>query len=258
MLSATNSTPTPIYIYILIWLDNINDLQWLAKIKQERNIKILAVPTAYQIREYHPLRYQEIRQRYIDTIDIHLTASQFETDCQKEQINAAKLKIWWSGVALGKNNPILGNKKCICYVKAIPLDTALITEIEKLGIQCSVIHYYQNMNYNYFDWKEKLQDVDLVVILTDIQETQGIAYFEAWAENKPTIHPKGLCPYSSSETSLEYASMEELFEILKQYAHDPKKFLKQFNPYEAVKNSYTDEISVQNLLTIISELKKTK
>ena len=127
LLSAANSTPTPIYIYILIWLDNINDLQWLAKIKQERNIKILAVPTAYQIREYHPLRYQEIRQRYIDTIDIHLTASQFETDCQKEQINAAKLKIWWSGVALGKNNPILGNKKCICYVKAIPLDTASLT-----------------------------------------------------------------------------------------------------------------------------------
>ena len=126
-----------------------------------------------------------------------------------------------------------------------------------MGIQCSVIHYYQNMNYNYFDWKEKLQDVDLVVILTDIQETQGIAYFEAWAENKPTIHPKGLCPYSSNETSLEYASMEELFEILKQYAHDPKKFLKQFNPYEAIKNNYTDEISVQNLLDIINENTKS-
>ncbi len=238
---------------VLLWCDR-RDLKRVRKLKKHGRInKVVTVPTACKFD--YDLQY--IFPEY-DCIDRVLCAS--EVTKQKNFVPRVKPEFidkviaWPSGVILPEKPRNKIYNTCVCYYKRLTPDPKLRKKLEDMGIKCIDLVYG---SYAISDWYNHLAKVDFVIFIQDITETQGLAMAEAWAHNRPTFiktsDKTGLnrtSPYLTDQCGAIFTDTNELDNILAQYHASPSDFLKQFHPYEYVKQNMSDRVSVQKLIDI--------
>lgn len=238
---------------ILLWVDK-SDLHCLKRVKKQYDIQnIVTVPTACKY------DYKDLMWNFpcYDVINYALVASHWVKDKMLAKIPQQyhnKVKEWASGVELHditKNYPF---RSIICYYKNLPIDNDLTMFITNKGINCVIVEYGK---YYFNDWIEQLKQNDMVIFYQNCHETQGLAIAEAWSYNCPTLIKMiddNTCasPYLTSITGKTWkdASLQDLKEIISDYAKNPQEFLKSFSARDYIKNNMSDVVSVKNLINI--------
>lgn len=241
--------------YVLVlWVNNIKYLKRIEKIKEKYPyIKIITAPTAYS-------KYSEYQWKFaeLDYIDYNLVACERLKTSLSGKLDKKyrhKIKTWPSGVqvdSLADKGKI--HNSVLCYYKLVPENPAITEYLKNKGITPIVVQYGGYQIEDYYKW---LSQVDFVIFVQDILETQGLAIAEAWAKNRPSIikyntggNGGETCPYLTPQTGVYYKTEKELFDIIDEYACNKKKFLGKFNPYKVAKERFSDEASVKELIKI--------
>jgi len=244
---------------VVVVLSNIEALRQAIKWKKEGRIKkLLAGPNLAML----PSEIKDLE--YYQLIDAYLHPSQFIIDwwSSLDPNFGIKQVIWFAGVNQNewftdqqtKYNILIYEKKCqstlINYIK----DYLTVNHY-----QYSIIKYGE---YTKEQYKIALANSKLVIYLSP-SESQGIALFEAWAANVPTLvwNRKYFKwnNYTGPGTSAPYLS-----ELTGQAFQNQKEFISQFNsiisnlnlfkPAQWIKSNGTDEICAQNLIHLIKTI----
>ena len=241
---------------ILLWVH----LKYLKRIEKWKKkypyLKIVTVPTACIGSYEYMHKFAEL-----DYIDYSLIACKWLRDIEAEKTDKKyrhKIKAWPSGVQV---DPLTDNgeihNSVMCYYKLVPEDIKITEYLKSKGITPRVVLYGAYQAEDYYKW---LTEVDFVIFVQNITESQGLAMAEAWAKNKPTIikYNKGgnggeTCPYLTRAAGAYYKTNKELFDMIDEYVDDKEKFLKKFTPYKVAKEKFSDEASVRQLIKILKE-----
>ena len=183
-----------------------------------------------------------------------------------DMLNKKKIACWYSGVneKFFSNNITKKKKKVLVYFKT--LNYILLEKIKvllnKKNIDIIIIKYG---NYSQVEFKKALSIVDFAIFISQ-SESQGIALAESWSMNVPTFVWKkkilkinnikyqytSAAPYLSSETGYFFSNIKQLEKIIKNYYKN--KF--ELKPRRWILNNMTDKQSAQNILSILTKLKK--
>ena len=168
-----------------------------------------------------------------------------------------KLRIWSAGIDTRAWNPKTIRKKnqYLCYVKntkAYDLIVEYKRVLNDLGWTGETIEYGQYSEKKY----RKLLSRSQFVIWFGNTETQGIAQFEAWSMNLPTlIHnidsytvynktfKASSSPYLTPLSGRLFSSFDEPMEIIMKWIQD----LPSFQPRKWMQDNHDIEISAQSL-----------
>jgi hypothetical protein len=197
-------------------------------------------------------------------IDICLVPSDwvrmaYEEDCP---VLRDRIRCWYAGVDEDYWQPSnFSNeaKRALVYWKTESEEFCQKTEtiLRSHGWESIRIVYG---NYDNKKFKDILTKVKFAVFLSR-SESQGIALAEAWAMNIPTLgwNPKQLvrngrnysnvssCPFLTSNTGIEWSTIEELVSNLQQL----NTKLPEYNPRAWVLEHMTDIICARNLLCLL-------
>ncbi len=238
-------------------LSNHKTLAWALKQKKLGHIKkIIAGPNI----AITPNDFGKMLQH--PDIDIIIVPSQWVKDFYTSvapQI-ASKIRIWAAGVALSENIGTLKDTDFLVYAKTCP--DALIKHItDDLGREK---YSYQLIKYGKFSQQEYfnlLSRSKYLIYLTE-SESQGIAMFEAWVRNVPTlVWDRGFwakdqykfegntaSPYLNNELGMRFKNVSDFKNVLETFVQE------SFSPDKYVKNNFTFKISAEKYLNIVSSL----
>lgn len=246
------------YFYHCIVLDDVNKLKQLIKIKKSKKINIIAGPNLMIMPdEYNKILYNKeidkilvpslwVKKKYIEVSKnklknkIHIWASGIDHKYWKPKKNKAKKKYVLIYSKFIRNEKIL--MQCLYFLK-------------KEKINYKLIEYG---NYKNKEYLSALQSSNMVIFFSE-SESQGLAYFEAWSANVPTLiyNPENIYrfPYKTKTSSCPYLNknLGEKFKNLKSFKIKFRKLQKKksLNPRKEVLHKYTINKSVKNLLKII-------
>ncbi len=178
--------------------------------------------------------------------------------------NYKKTFIWPAGVDTEywkKTNTTKKNNNILIYYKEEkgPLmdKNTIKNKLSKLKLNIKFIEYG---SYSFNEYKKQLDNVKFALFLSR-EETQGIAFFEAWSMNVFTYvwhyevkSYKGLdyvgspCPYLNQALGKYVNSFENLIQSIKNKEYCDKKV----SPRKWVLKNATDEKTVTNLIKLIS------
>ncbi|HTB51215.1 MAG TPA: hypothetical protein VK718_00455 [Ferruginibacter sp.] len=129
-----------------------------------------------------------------------------------------------------------------------------ISIAEKYNAHISVLNYG---SYTLDNFKQKLQETDFVIYFVD-QESQGIAMFEIWATDTPTMHwnpgywihqqkkyESSSAPYLSDQTGRFFSDAAEFENLF----IEKKLTVALYSPKKWIQQNGTDEICAQKFLT---------
>jgi len=174
-----------------------------------------------------------------------------------------KHEVWFAGVdptywkipaGCKKNRVLIYQKKC-----PDELVKNTIKHLRQSGFSYQVIKYG---HYSASHYKSLLTKVKLMVFLSE-SESQGIALFEAWSCNVPTlVWDRGFgtwkkykftissSPYLSKATGLSFQNAYDFEQRLKSMWQN----LNMFRPRDWIISHGTDTITAKNLVTIIKKI----
>lgn len=170
---------------------------------------------------------------------------------------SSKIYIWAAGVDV----PPAGDEKkefdFLIFVKNYgPIFNAIIEYLENKPYKFKVMAYGKFKQANYF---EALKTAKYLIYLSE-SESQGLAMFEAWARNIPTlVWERGFMqygkyrfegttatPYLTEQTGMKFKDFEEFKQVLPEFIN------KKFSPRQWVENNATNRIAAQKYLEIIN------
>lgn len=170
---------------------------------------------------------------------------------------------WPAGVDTAYWRPGSGEsqERCLIYEKQIvgrervgPVsDYARV--IEKRGYQTSLLQYGTYMPNDYLQTLRR----SCALIGFVVNETQGIAWAEAWSANVPTLlwnqafvtfkgraYPASTAPYLTSHTGLFFRSLAEFDTVFEHWLNNRD----QFHPRQWVIENMSDEVCARRLCTL--------
>jgi hypothetical protein len=235
-------------------LSGVGVLKQAIKYKQQGRIKILVAGPNIVV---EPNESNGIlKSPYIDKI---LVPSEWVKDFYISLVPelGEKIVVWPAGVTdAGEKSPKA--KTIIIYDKtdSAGLVNQLKTFIESQGYKVKIVLYGKVRHEQYL---QDLKQSQCMIYLSD-SESQGLAMFEAWMANVPTlVWNRGYMLYKgikwSGNTSAPYLCKEtgSFFKDLEEFKKVFGQFLRQdFSPRRWVKNNATDKISAENFLKIIN------
>ncbi len=256
-----NPSSIPMGSTVLV-LSGVQALRDAIKLKKDGFIqKLIAGPNIVE----NPVNESEIiKSKYIDKI---IVPSGWVRDLYSKYLNEeelSKVHIWAAGVSLGsKSKPRKSTGRVLVYKKKCP--ESLYKHVQKTlsskNILYDVIEYG---SYKRRIYLSKLKKVDLLIYLQET-ESQGIALFESWSTNTPTlvwekkehyinkynvtIKGKISAPYLSEENGLSFNGIDDFDDKFKFIIEN----LNSFEPYEFINKYYTNDIASRNLLDIIKK-----
>lgn len=174
-----------------------------------------------------------------------------------------RIQVWAAGVDVNRWNTLgkVRTKSAIIYWKTEPKEFIheIKEAVEAEGFDATVLKYGEYSSDLYLS---KLQS-SYVAIFISRSETQGIAMFEAWATDTPTLVWKSeaflehkawiydaysSAPYLSPRQGLLWTDIAELRSHLRSLED------KTFTPREWVKNNHSDLHAAKNIISIINNL----
>jgi hypothetical protein len=171
-----------------------------------------------------------------------------------------RVRTWAAGIDTDNWQPSpVHAKTCdaLIYWKTEPLSfyQEVVKVLDEKGLKHLTIKYG---NYAVDEFKEKLGECRFVISISR-SESQGIAMFEAWAMDVPTLvfdpgefifHGRKLtnvssCPYLSHTTGKKWKTVDELSTML-----DNRSALSGFAPRHYVVSNFTDKHSADRLISL--------
>lgn len=250
----------------LIVLSNIEALKQAIELKKNKKIKkLLAGPNLVVL----PSENKDlICSKYIDTylVNSEWTKKMYVKDAPELK---NKIAIWPAGVDTNYWRP--GKKKkdfVLVYIKStakkIVKETVNLLKENNFVVKTIKYNEYRPDEYLRFLQKSKF------AVFFSGSESQGIALFEAWSCNVPTLVwdkgyvvislsekekgervPASSAPYLTEKTGLFFKNISEFKTVLEKFR---KKLEKEFfQPRNYVINNYTDILSAKILLKIFQK-----
>lgn len=194
-------------------------------------------------------------------IDIVVTNSKWTEDhvLLLSPILKSKTIIWPCGVVLPETKKEEQAPLVLIYKKDVSedIDSEVISTLKKHDIAYDVLTYGTFSQNEYF---EKLTKTKVLIYLQK-SESQGLAMFEAWARNVPTLvyesgvftdksgnitHGKISAPYLAPQAGLAF-SQNEFEQVWNSFAQSEKSF----SPRLYIEQQFTDRITAEHLLKLI-------
>lgn len=249
---------------IVIVLSNIEALKQAIELKKKKKIKcLLAGPNLVVL----PSENRDlICSRYIDTylVNSEWTKEMYVKDAPELR---NKIAIWPAGVDTNYWKP--GKKKrdyVLVYIKseAKKIIKNTINLLKENNLMVKIIRYRE---YKQDEYLKFLQKSKFAVFFSG-SESQGIALFEAWSCDVPTLVwnkeyvvislsekekgkrvPASSAPYLTEKTGLFFKNVSEFKIVFEKFRENFEKNF--FQPRKYILQNFTDELSVKNLLEII-------
>ncbi len=165
------------------------------------------------------------------------------------------------------NTVLLYTKNTDNYEDTAKQEKETIKLLNELKIKYKHIVYGK---YTEDEYKKALSECDLVIFINQ-SETQGIAFAESWASNKPTIvYDKSTpvtivgngirrdinyyktCPYIHKNNGLLFKNTKELKSILNSYKDNKQDFLQKFSPSKWVKENMSNKLYAEKIIKLFS------
>ncbi len=239
-----------------VWVnESIETLKFAIGLKKLKRIKKLIVGPNIVIT---PDDKDKIIQD--DNIDICLVPSQWVKDfysCFGTNEFKNRLKIWAAGVLLKE---IIENSDelCLVYKKDINYEVfkMVVDELTKRNLKYKIIEYGKYRREDYF---KLLNESKFMIYLQSI-ESQGIAMFEAWERDVPTliylnntyinknvsIFGNISAPYLSNQSGMffDYNNFNQKLDHL-------INNIDNFQPREYIKQNFTNKLCAEKFLELI-------
>ena len=237
-------------------LDDVEILAQLIKIKEKKNIEIIAGPNLMIMPdEYNKILFRDeinkiivpcdwVKKKYIEVSKSHLKN---------------KIKIWAAGVdhkywKPGKNKSI----DVLLYSKFIRNDKIFEKCFKYLKNRKYRVKIIEYGNYDQKKYLNLLKKSKVAVFFSE-SESQGLAYFEAWSTNVPTLiyNPKKIYrkPYKTKTDSCPYLNQKlgKDFYTFKSFKIEFQNFFnsKNFKPRSEIIKNFTIEKTAEKLSKII-------
>jgi hypothetical protein len=167
--------------------------------------------------------------------------------------------VWFAGIDVGRWTPGTNRDRALVYDKAkdLGLLEAVTSELHKRSIEFEVIAWGQ---YRQEAYLEVLRRSAFCVFLSRT-ETQGLAMFEAWSCDVPTMHwnpgewiyrehrysGASSCPYLTPVCGMDFRTPADFAKVLDGFLARRSGF----RPREFVLNGYTWDHSIARLLEIV-------
>jgi len=243
----------------VVVVSGISAVRQMIALKQMGYIKTLIVgPNVTG----EPSNYPELAAPEVDKYITHHSVCEYIARVLPNLAN--RCRPWASGVdtSFWQKNSSGAHKNALIYSKqnkgpTISID-AFKNVLESSAYSVRVIDYGR---YTRAEFHEALSWADFMVGFTR-DETQGIAFAEAWSCNVPTLiwrnsEPTYLgvayhgssAPYLSSDTGKFFENVEDFTELVSQISTGHLKF----SPRKWCEENMSDEVSARNLLKIIDE-----
>lgn len=176
--------------------------------------------------------------------------------------------IWYAGVDTKKWAPSTEaiRKNILIFVKQVPDEKIkyVIHELERRNLAYHLIRYGSYTTTEYYAALNQAQ----FVIFLHMTETQGLATFEAWSMNRPTLHwnpgkmpflgksylRASSCPYLSDQNGLDFKDWDTFPAKLDQML----RCWSNLNPRKEILEKYTWDHSVKIFKDIFKESYKTR
>ncbi len=157
-------------------------------------------------------------------------------------------KIWYSGIdhVYWNSEVIPKNRQYILYIKSDHFNISKIIErhLKLKNVKFKILRYG---SYSKEQYKNELQKSCGVIFISP-SETQGLAMFESWSCNVPTIHwnpemmlylgkkyePASSCPYLDQTLGLSFKSVEEFSQKFEEFRNQ----ISQFSPRKKILEKY--------------------
>ena len=252
-------TPFQNYQTAVVFKD-VRNLRWAIQEKKAGRIaRLLAGPFIATM----PFEYNEILLS--PEIDGLIFLSSWHRDLFEKEASKKirKTFIWPAGVDPEKwqADAHSSRDRILIFIKQAPRDeiAQIQAELEKRGLQYETITYGA---YTQEQYRKALGKAQFVIFLHQ-SETQGLATFEAWSMDRPTLHwnPGVLnflgksyigassCPYLSPELGLDFKAWQDFPATLDQMNESWRKL----NPRRHILEQYSWEHSVRRFCEIINE-----
>jgi hypothetical protein len=234
-------------------LSDINTLDWAIKAKQKNKIsKLIAGPNLVIL----PSDNNSIICS--DMIDIVVTPCEWVSKlyCSMDSSLQHKIREWPVGVDSNYWTPSSGNirNKWIIYDKSNEEDKEIVNHVESHLISKG-INYYKIVygKYKPEDYKNLLDTAVAMIVIT-ASESQGLAQFEAWSCNIPTLIwdrgfwinlDKGIkwkgassSPYFSELCGEKFSGVNDFINTLDEFIYK----LNSYHPRDYILSNFTLEI----------------
>jgi hypothetical protein len=241
-------------------LSGIDLLKHAIKLKRIRKIKkIVAGPNIAML----PSQIISLNNSNLIDIYIHPSAQIIKWWNYLDPDFRIKQKVWYAGVDSDYWEVSKKTKEQILIYKKKCPDTLFNTVkkcLEKSDLPYEIIEYGK---YSTSEYKSLLSKSSLVIYLSE-SESQGIALFEAWSCNTPTlVWNRGFGTwdkYRFSASSSPYLSKSTgtFFKNIQEFEPNFKKVLNEihrFHPKKWIISNGTDKVTTKKLLKIINNIK---
>ncbi len=237
--------------------DSVEALRWAIEAKKEGKIKKLIVGPIISV-----LPHDHNSIMLNKEIDLILFPSEWTKNhwLSTEKSLENKIQIWPVGVTL----PVLSKDDrdtVLVYYKKVPgnLFEFIKNFLNRSNIKFHIINYGLYRQKRYFSLLRKAK----VMIYLSESESQGLAMFEAWSYNVPTlVWNRGYWQYGNNRWEDDKISSPYLVEdcglFFKNQNDFPEVFncfinkLPSFSPRNYIANNYTNKKIAQNFLGIIT------
>ncbi|GIL16621.1 MAG: hypothetical protein BroJett040_03720 [Oligoflexia bacterium] len=165
---------------------------------------------------------------------------------------------YWQPENLEKTNHALIFKKA----DSPQLQNEIESHLQSQNMPYTVL---QSGKFTHEEYKHLLSK-SLLMIYISSSETQGVAVFEAWSMNVPTLiwnkktmdyfgkiyDQASTCPYLSPQVGLDFANAQEFKGRFEQFL----KLLPTFNPRNFVLSKFSLSHSAQRMIDIIDDVQR--
>ena len=237
-------------------LDDINILKKLINIKSKKKIKIIAGPNLMIMPdEYNNILYR----KEIDKIIVPCKwVKKKYLEVSKEKLKN-KIFIWASGVDHNYWKPgKIKDIDILIYSKFIKKNEIFHKCIKYLKDKKFKIKIIKYGEYDYKEYLYLLKKSKKAILFSE-SESQGLAYFEAWSTNVPTLiynpNENYRFPYKTKAQSCPYLNKKlgNEFKTFDTFKIKLKKFMKKkgLNPRNEIIAKYTLSKSAKKIIKIV-------
>ncbi len=258
---AINKLETKGIDHIHVFKD-VNALKWALSVKRSnQNLKVTAGPFIVNLpNEAKHIIEDELLDGYLYFSEWHRNLFHYYSDSIKEK----ESNIWFCGVDTDywKPNALINkNEKSevLVYSKTNPeVSKFIINYLESKKIDYTEIVCGKYKRQEYLDSLQKSK----LAIFVSVTETQGLAIFESWSADVPTLHfnpgvwryqgntydKASSCPYLEDRLGVDFKGIED-FEVC---LNEAIENVKAFRPRDTVLKKYTTQHSIDLLIKILS------
>lgn len=245
---------------VVVVLSNFKALEQAIDLKRTKIIdKIIAGPNIAML----PNQITSLKDSVLIDVYIHPSISVVKWWNSLDPKFCVNQKVWYAGVDAGYLSAYEDQKRQILiYKKKCPevLFRGVVKHVSELKLSYGVIKYGR---YSMSEYKSLLSKSTLMVYLSE-SESQGIALFEAWSCNVPTLvwnkgysfwkkyrFSSSTAPYLSETTGAFFKNISE-FKI---ELEEMQERIYKFHPREWILLNGTDMIAARKMLEIIDNIK---